>query len=943
MISKTHMHLKVGIISFRIILIGLILSVANNHTLGQISPDINSLLDQNNVSWNIPGPTSAQSMPIGNGDIGLNVWVETNGDLVFYISKTDSWSEDNYGSWGLLKLGKVRVTLSPAPTMTPFLQVLKLRTGEILITENNTTFRVWVDANNPVIRVESSSDQPNTMKVTLENWRTSTQYGVSADVISNSETNKISWYHRNLTSNINLKNIFGAVIKGTDLVNKSSTVLESSAPSTSHLVSIFPLTVKNVTSIQWANKLKDNINQIEGLDFETTRTDHQNWWSEFWHRSWVFVRGDAAATNMTKGYVLQRFVTACGGRGAYPIKFNGSIFVVDNPTLDNGDGTTISVNADYRTWGGQYWFQNTRAMYWPRLAAGDFDMMKPLFDMYAKILPANAAQVKTYYNHEGSYFAETAPFFGGIPYAGPEVTEDWTLHYFTPILELSMMMLDYYEFTEDNTFAEQTLLPIAKSGITFFDKHFQRDTNGKMLLDPDNSIEMFWKVKNPAPDIAGLKAVLARLIALPETLVDNTTRSAWVSLLAQIPELPNGLNGDIKVLLPYEGPQTAQVRNRENPELYSVYPFRIYGCGKPDMQLAINTFNTRKQTSRDCWSQDPVQAAMLGLSNIAKDYVSFNLTRKDPRQKFPAFWEKVNDYSPDEDNGGNGEHGLQLMIMQTEGKKITLLPAWPQGWEGDFKLNAPFQTTVQGTISNGTVINLIVTPAERAADVTILSSIKASKTGWIASASNNNANASRAIDGNSNTRWDSQSVQTPGQTFTVNFGEMLTFNKLILEYQIASGDGPEGFELLVSDNGTDWTESILNGKGSNGSTEMSFQTVTTQYIRIKQTGSKNLYWSIAELNVYNVTSDKGTVGILPIKADAFEIEIIPNPAKDFIVVKAPFKNYIINITDLDGRLVMSVLENDSQLKINTKYLKKGMYLVNVIYGNKQVSKKLIIP
>jgi len=281
--------------------------------------------------------------------------------------------------------------------------------------------------------------------------------------------------------------------------------------------------------------------------------------------------------------------------------------------------------------------------------------------------------------------------------------------------------------------------------------------------------------------------------------------------------------------------------------------------------------------------------------------------------------------------------------MQTEGTKITLLPAWPQGWEGDFKLNAPFQTTVQGTISNGTVINLIVTPAERAADVTILSSIKASKTGWIASASNNNANASRAIDGNSNTRWDSQSVQTPGQTFTVNFGEMLTFNKLILEYQIASGDGPEGFELLVSDNGTDWTESILNGKGSNGSTEMSFQTVTTQYIRIKQTGSKNLYWSIAELNVYNVTSDKGTVGILPIKADAFEIEIIPNPAKDFIVVKAPFKNYIINITDLDGRLVMSVLENDSQLKINTKYLKKGMYLVNVIYGNKQVSKKLIIP
>ncbi len=31
------------------------------------------------------------SMPLGNGDIGLNVWVDPGGDLLFYISKTDAW------------------------------------------------------------------------------------------------------------------------------------------------------------------------------------------------------------------------------------------------------------------------------------------------------------------------------------------------------------------------------------------------------------------------------------------------------------------------------------------------------------------------------------------------------------------------------------------------------------------------------------------------------------------------------------------------------------------------------------------------------------------------------------------------------------------------------------------------------------------------------------
>jgi len=33
-------------------------------------------VDQYNLSWNVPGPNSAASMPLGNGDIGLNAWVD---------------------------------------------------------------------------------------------------------------------------------------------------------------------------------------------------------------------------------------------------------------------------------------------------------------------------------------------------------------------------------------------------------------------------------------------------------------------------------------------------------------------------------------------------------------------------------------------------------------------------------------------------------------------------------------------------------------------------------------------------------------------------------------------------------------------------------------------------------------------------------------------------
>ena len=67
-----------------LILSGLLLN--ESKALGQATD-----LGKYNVIWNSPSNNSSGSMPIGNGDIGMNLWVEANGDLVFYISKTDAW------------------------------------------------------------------------------------------------------------------------------------------------------------------------------------------------------------------------------------------------------------------------------------------------------------------------------------------------------------------------------------------------------------------------------------------------------------------------------------------------------------------------------------------------------------------------------------------------------------------------------------------------------------------------------------------------------------------------------------------------------------------------------------------------------------------------------------------------------------------------------------
>jgi hypothetical protein len=280
-----------------------------------------------------------------------------------------------------------------------------------------------------------------------------------------------------------------------------------------------------------------------------------------------------------------------------------------------------------------------------------------------------------------------------------------------------MMMLDYSEYTGDTKFLKETAIPMITDGLTFFNEHFYPGPDGKLLLDPDNAIEMYWKAKNPAPDIAGLHAVLARMIALPDDMVDAKTRAGWVKMQSILPDLPRGTKNGKQVLLPYEGPQTMKTRNGENPELYAIYPFRLYGLERPDLDLAIRTFYARRCKQKGCWVQDPVQSAMLGLTDVAEDYVHFNLVRTDPHLKFVAFWMHGSDYMPDEDNGGNGENGLQEMLLQPVGKKLLIFPAWPKNWDVDYKLNAPFQTTVQASFRGGKVVDLVVNPPERKADV----------------------------------------------------------------------------------------------------------------------------------------------------------------------------------------------------------------------------------
>jgi O-glycosyl hydrolase len=121
---------------------------------------------------------------------------------------------------------------------------------------------------------------------------------------------------------------------------------------------------------------------------------------------------------------------------------------------------------------------------------------------------------------------------------------------------------------------------------------------------------------------------------------------------------------------------------------------------------------------------------------------------------------------------------------------------------------------------------------------------------WTVSASANDATEppGRAIDGDPATRWSTGRGMRPGDWFQVDLGSEQTFNQVVLDTTGSSGDSPRGYELFVSNDGTNWGQPIATGPGS-PVTKILIPQVTGRYIRVVNQGDAGNWWSIHELNV----------------------------------------------------------------------------------------------
>ena len=505
-------------------------------------------------------------------------------------------------------------------------------------------------------------------------------------------------------------------------------------------------TEQTATVEQWEQDLQINLQRIAPQGKISSKIVSQDkkqtrlWWNAFWQRSFIEPIGDTENKNdsnikeITRNYTLFRYMLGCNAYGSVPTKFNGGLFTFDPCHIDEKQAFT----PDYRKWGGgTMTAQNQRLVYWPMLKSGDFDMMSSQFDFYNRMLKNAELRTQVYWQHNGACFCEQIENYG-LPnpaeygFKRPEWFDKgveynaWLEYEWDTILEFCQMILE----TKNYANADITpYLPLIESSLTFFDEHYRQlasrrgrkalDGNGQLVLFPGSACETYKMTNNASSTIAALRTVLENYGKKDE-------------MLKTIPPIPLRYIEIKDSLNPTASPELKQtispavswerINNVETPQLYPVFPWRIYGVGKENLELARNTYfydpEAIKFRSHVGWKQDNIWAACLGLTEEAKRLTLAKLSNGPHR--FPAFWGPGYDWTPDHNWGGSGMIGLQEMLLQTYGEQILLFPAWSKEWDIHFKLHAPGETTVEATLKDGKVTDLKVLPESRKKDIIIM-------------------------------------------------------------------------------------------------------------------------------------------------------------------------------------------------------------------------------
>ena len=483
---------------------------------------------------------------------------------------------------------------------------------------------------------------------------------------------------------------------------------------------------------------------------------HHRWWHSFLQRTFIEISSpDGRGEQATRDRELFLYHLASSSRGAFPPKWNGSIFLTDG---------------DARAWGSQFWLWTMEMLYWPLHAADASELAKPFFEMYRNAMPAMTVAARQRWDANGFFLPETMPFDGPAELPADLVDEyrerflhdpagaavsprlarrgayDWHLdastrrtdpahagyswisHVASSGAELAVHAWWRYRYTGDEAWLRSHAYPLLHGVAEFYRSTARRGDDGLWHLHGTNAHEDFWGVTDSIMDLAAMRGTLPLAIRAAEILdTDADLRGRWQALLDELAPYPVGADPRARALTGaaladdawaagYQG-QVDGSHNPEDVQLTPIFPFEDWALETGDAAMDA--------VARRTLALAPRHRSVLGgegLNTAIRSPIA--AIRAGAGEELPAILDRYRGAFAPLSNGfslfegataHSVEHlGLLTMILQEallqsvaprpgEAEVIRVFPAWPRDWDAGFRLLARGGFLVTAAIRNGEV------------------------------------------------------------------------------------------------------------------------------------------------------------------------------------------------------------------------------------------------
>ncbi|HEX4088325.1 MAG TPA: carbohydrate-binding protein [Trebonia sp.] len=717
-------------------------SAATNTTAwqnGAFSENTGGVVSRSDVFLGRPNTLDSQSLPLGNGSLGVAAWAA--GGFTAQLNRSDTMPSR-------LSPGQVQIPgLAAMTSAANFTGTLDLYNGVLNESGGGMTMQAWVPAGKDELIVNVTGANPGTQETAdLHLWSGRSPTAAASGAIG---TLAQTWVDNSQTGSSG--QTFGAM---SAITAAGTNVTASVVNSTEVQVSFTPNSNGSfrvvIASPAWTGgNAATTASTLIGSDATTAASTllatQSSWWNGYWANAGLI---EATSSDGTAQYMENL-------RTLYLYDEAASMHSGDYPGSQAGVADMFAYDQDQQDWyPAGYWLWNLRGQIAANLSSGNFNLNLPIFSMYLNDL----TNIKSWTSAQmggltGACVPETMRFNGNGYYNGGSNSSNascaiasspsYNAEDITSGAELALWIWQQYEDTGSTSFL-QTYYPLMEQAAEFL-LAYQKVGSDGFLHAVANAHETQWAVQDPTTDLAADQALFPATVSAATIL--NTDSSLVASLKTAEGEIepyartdaathdqllnaqPTSASATATVdaggsdVIADSFQPSATIHNGENIGLEPVWPYGVITDGSTVngdnlTALADRTYNSRPNVNNPDWSFDAVDAARLDMpSQVSSDLV--------------AITESYQSYISGLGNLSSGTVGDEPYIEQAStvataldealatdyDGTLRIAPAWPSGWNASGTVYIQGNSKVDVQVEGG----VIATAAIQAGTTTTMS------------------------------------------------------------------------------------------------------------------------------------------------------------------------------------------------------------------------------